>query len=207
MIVEEVHQSKGDRTRLEVEDAALELFMEHGYHATSMRQIADRAGLALGGIYNHFASKEQIFEAIIIDKHPYKKVLPAIQAAEGETVEDFFQSAAEIVLNEFGNEPFYIKLMLIEIVEFNGKHGAALLLEIAPKIFPIFERLVASRKSLRVTNPAVLMRSFIGMIVSYFVTEVIVSQSLLKNLMPSNISSVYTDIYLHGILKPQEEQV
>jgi hypothetical protein len=47
--------------------------MEQGYHATSMRQIAERADLALGGIYNHFASKEDIFEAIIMDKHPYKK--------------------------------------------------------------------------------------------------------------------------------------
>ena len=67
--------------------------MEHGYHATSMRQIAEHAGLALGGIYNHFASKEEIFEGIIIDKHPYKKILPAILAAEGETVEEFLKNA------------------------------------------------------------------------------------------------------------------
>ena len=52
---------KGEVTRLAIEDAALELYMEHGYHATSMRQIADQAGLALGGIYNHFKSKEEIF--------------------------------------------------------------------------------------------------------------------------------------------------
>ncbi|MCE7861481.1 MAG: TetR/AcrR family transcriptional regulator, partial [Chloroflexi bacterium CFX2] len=57
--------TKGEVTRLAIEDAAVELFIEQGYHATSMRQIADRAGLALGGIYNHFASKEEIFEAIV----------------------------------------------------------------------------------------------------------------------------------------------
>ena len=61
---------KGDVTRLAIEDAALELYMEQGYHATSMRQIADRSGLALGGIYNHFGGKEQIFEALIVDRHP-----------------------------------------------------------------------------------------------------------------------------------------
>ncbi len=64
-------QTKGEVTRLAIEDAAVNLFMEHGYHATSMRQIAEQAGLALGGIYNHFSSKEELFEAIIIDKHPY----------------------------------------------------------------------------------------------------------------------------------------
>ena len=41
-------QTKGEVTRLAIEDAALSLFMEQGYHATSMRQIAENAGLALG---------------------------------------------------------------------------------------------------------------------------------------------------------------
>ena len=72
--------------------------MEQGYHATSMRQIAERADLALGGIYNHFTSKEEIFEAIIVDKHPYKKVLPLILAAEGETVEEFFEQCRPVVI-------------------------------------------------------------------------------------------------------------
>ena len=54
-------QTKGEVTRLAIEDAAIELFLEHGYHATSMREIADHAGLALGGIYNHFKSKDEIF--------------------------------------------------------------------------------------------------------------------------------------------------
>jgi hypothetical protein len=76
---------KGDITRLAIEDAALELYMNQGYHATSMRQIAEQAGLALGGIYNHFKSKEEIFEAIIIDKHPYKKILPVVLSVETET--------------------------------------------------------------------------------------------------------------------------
>ncbi|MGC8856852.1 MAG: TetR/AcrR family transcriptional regulator, partial [Anaerolineae bacterium] len=71
---------KGEITRQTIEDAALTLFLEQGYHATSMRQIAERAGLALGGIYNHFSSKEEIFEAIIVDRHPYKRVLPALLA-------------------------------------------------------------------------------------------------------------------------------
>ena len=40
---------KGEITRQTIEDAAIELFMEQGYHATSMRQIAKRAGISLGG--------------------------------------------------------------------------------------------------------------------------------------------------------------
>ena len=192
---------KGEATRLAIETAAIQLFLEQGYHATSMRQIADHAGLALGGIYNHFSSKEEIFEAIIVDQHPYKKILPLILEVKGETAEEFFGNAFRIIINELGEQPEFINLMFIEIVEFKGKHGSVMLREIGPKILPVFERVIKTRKDLRVTNPAILMRSFFGMIVSYFVTEMVMSNSAIYKLMPKNPTDAYVDIFLHGILK------
>lgn len=192
---------KGEATRQAIEDAAIELFVEQGYHATSMRQIAKRADLALGGIYNHFKSKDDLYEAIIVDKHPYKKVLPLIQEAEGETLDEFLGNATRIVLNELTSQPYYVKLMLIEIAEFNGAHGATLIKELVPNILPVFERLVKTRKGLRVANPVILLRSFIGMVLSYMLTDIVISQSMLKNLMPKNALDAYVDIYMHGILK------
>ncbi|HXD11128.1 MAG TPA: TetR/AcrR family transcriptional regulator [Anaerolineales bacterium] len=192
---------KGEVTRLAIEDAALSLFMEQGYHGTSMRQIAKRADHPLGGIYNHFSSKEELFEGIIIDKHPYRTILPAIIDAQGETIEDFFKNAFHIIISELGGHPEFVNLMLIELVEFKGKHGSIMLREIAPKLLPVFERVIKSRKNLRVTTPAVLMRSFIGLIVSYLITEMVIANSIISKLMPKNISDAYVDIYLHGILK------
>jgi len=194
---------KGEATRLAIEDAAVELFLEHGYHATSMRQIAEHAGLALGGIYNHFSSKDEIFEAIIIDKHPYKQVLPAILSVEGESAEEFLRNAARIIFTELDNRPDFIKLMFIEIVEFNGTHGAKMIKEIFPKVFPIFERLVKSRKSLRVSNPAVLLRSFFGMVLSFYITGIVINNSAIAKLLPANSADAYVDIFLHGILKSE----
>jgi len=192
---------KGEVTRLAVEDAAISLFLEQGYHATSIRQIAKRAGLAVGGIYNHFASKDEIFEAIIIDQHPYKKILPLILAVEGDTAEEFFENAFRIVIHELGNQPEFINLMFVEIVEFKGKHGSVMLREIAPRVLPVFEKLVKTMKGLRYKNPAVVMRSFFGTIISYFITEMIISNSVLSNLMPKNSTDLYIDIFLNGILK------
>ena len=76
-----------------------------------------------------------------------------------------------------------------------------MLRELAPKILPIFERVVKGRKGLRVTTPVVLMRSFIGLVVSYLITDMVIANSILSKLMPKNISDAYVDIYLHGILK------
>lgn len=192
---------KGETTRLAIEDAAIELFMEQGYHATSMRQIAERAGLALGGIYNHFASKDEIFEAIVVDKHPYKRILPLVMETPGETTEEFLRNAFKVTVTELGRNPIYIKLMMIEMVEFNGKHGAGMLKEIAPKVLPVFEQMLKIRKGLRITNPAMFLRSFFGLIISYFITEMIIANSVISKLMPKDAADVYIDMYLHGALK------
>lgn len=192
---------KGETTRLVIEEAAVALFMEQGYHATSMRQIAERAGLALGGIYNHFASKDEIFEAIIVDKHPYKRILPLVMETPGETAEEFLRNAFKVTVTELGGNPIYIKLMLIEIVEFNGRHGAVMLREIAPKVLPMFEQMLKVRKGLRISNPAMFLRSFFGMIISYFITEMVTANSVISQLMPENAADAYVDIYLHGVLQ------
>ncbi len=70
--------TKGERTRQAVIEAAYDLFLEQGYAGTSMRQIAERSGLALGGIYNHFPGKEAIFSELIIDRHPFRQILPVL---------------------------------------------------------------------------------------------------------------------------------
>jgi len=194
-------QTKGEVTRLAIEDAAFTLFMEQGYHATSMRQIADQVGLALGGIYNHFSSKEDIFAAIIIDKHPYKQILPVVLAAKGDSAEEFVRNAARALVTELGNRPDLLKLFFIELVEFNGKHMTKLISEIVPKVLPLFEQLIRVRKSLRDIPPPILLRSFLGMFFSFYFTELIIKGSIVGKLMPKNSFDLFVDIYLHGVIK------
>lgn len=45
--------------------AAIAVMAEHGYHGTSVRDIADRADLSPASLYNHFASKQRILVAIM----------------------------------------------------------------------------------------------------------------------------------------------
>ncbi len=192
---------KGDITRLAIEEAAFELFMDQGYHATSMRQIADKAELALGGIYNHFSSKEDIFAAIIIDKHPYKQILPLVLAAKGDTAEELIRNASHALVTELGSRPELLKLIFIELVEFNGKHVSNIINEIAPKLFPMFEQVVRVRKNLRKIPPPILVRSFLGMFFSFYITELFIKDSIVAKLMPKNSFDLFVDIYLHGVIK------
>lgn len=47
------------------EAAAVTLFARHGFAATSMRDIASTAGLSVGSIYRHYASKDELFSALV----------------------------------------------------------------------------------------------------------------------------------------------
>jgi AcrR family transcriptional regulator len=193
--------TKKERTRQAIEQAAYELFMEQGFTAASMRQIAQRAGLALGGIYNHYAGKEEIFRAIILDRHPFKRILPLVLNARGKTPEEFIRNAAQALVEGLGRSPEFMKLMFIEIVEFDSQHISLIVREIAPQLLPVFERLVKHHKSLRSVHPAVLLRSFLGMFFSYYVTDLFIQGSALAKLMPRNSFDIFVDIYLHGVLK------
>jgi AcrR family transcriptional regulator len=192
---------KGDATKLAIEEAAFELFMEQGFHATSMRQIADKADLALGGIYNHFSNKEEIFTAILMEKHPYKQILPLVLAAEGETAEELIRNAARALVSELGSRPELIKLIFIELVEFNGKHVTNIIDEVAPKLIPMFEKMIHVRKNLRNLPPPILVRSFLGMFFSFYITELFIKDSIVGKLMPKNSFDLFVDIYLHGVIK------
>ena len=57
---------RGD-TRERIQAVALDLFAEHGYEATSLREIAERLGVTKAALYYHFKSKEDIVRSFTED--------------------------------------------------------------------------------------------------------------------------------------------
>jgi AcrR family transcriptional regulator len=61
--------TKGEQTRRAITEAALRLFREHGYEATTMRAIAQEAGVATGNAYYYFGSKEELIQEYYARNH------------------------------------------------------------------------------------------------------------------------------------------
>src|SRR6185503_5885789 len=166
--------SKGEHTRAVVVEAAFSLFLEKGYHGTSMRNIAQRAQLALGGIYNHFASKEEIFAAVLDAYHPYRKALPALEQAQGDTIEDFVLDAAHRVKAEMeGFEFKIIPLAFIEMVEFQGRHTVQMVEKFLPTMLAFLQKFGERRGKLRDIPLPLVLRMLFVTFVGYFVTEIV----------------------------------
>ena len=203
MTTDSTSMNKNERTRHKILEAAYELFLDQGFHATSMRQIADKSGVALGGIYNHFKSKDDIFAAIIADKHPYHQIIPLLATVEGNTVDEFVSQAAHRLVEALGDNPDFLNIMLIEIVEFKAEHVPNLFESLFPQIRQIGMRMKQFEGQIRPIPVELLMRAFLGMFFSYYITQI-----MLAGLMPSGIQkdslNLFIDIFLNGVRIKQE---
>ena len=105
-------------------EAALALFSSQGFRATSMREIADGAGLSVGNVYHHFPSKEAIFQRLLEQywEHVLDPDLPLNRIfARADFPDDLEEMAAAIeeVVERF--RP-YILLIYVDVIEFQGEH-------------------------------------------------------------------------------------
>jgi AcrR family transcriptional regulator len=193
--------TKGERTHRAILEAAYTLFLEQGYAATSMRQIAKRSSLALGSLYNHFDGKEAIFCELVLDRHPYKQILPIMLNTPGDDMETFIRKAATTMVNELGRRPEFIKLMLIEMVEFNGRNMPKIIMEVLPQVLPMIEKF--NLKLLRPIPPFVFFRAFLGLFFSYYMTELILANTPAIS-MSANALDQFVEIFLHGVVATKE---
>ena len=70
---EEIRQ----KSRENIENIALELFALKGYHSTSIAQIAEKAGISKGLLYNYYESKEHLLEIVIMKV--YDEIIRIVQ--------------------------------------------------------------------------------------------------------------------------------
>src|ERR1044071_78998 len=74
---------KGEQTKALILETALEMFRERGYDETTMRAVAEKAGVSLGNAYYYFRSKEYLIQAFYQRLHD-SHLAPALPALENE---------------------------------------------------------------------------------------------------------------------------
>lgn len=106
----------------ELLDAALDLFVERGFAATRLDEVAARAGVSKGTLYLYYASKEELFKAVVRQNivpliESFEREVAAWQAGSAELLRAFFEGwwtrfgatklagIAKLVVGEAGNFP------------------------------------------------------------------------------------------------------
>jgi AcrR family transcriptional regulator len=189
----------GEATRQALIEAACRLFTRDGYAATSIRTIAAEAGITGGSVYNHFASKEDIFTAVILAYHPIMRVLPNLSHVQGESSEALIRHAAYAVVETMEKDPALFTLIAIEIIELKGQHLPILVSSMMPHIQEFVGRVYADGR-IRAKEPMSFFSAFVGMLMGYALMRYM-SQGveILKNASPS--LDEHLEIFLNGVLE------
>jgi len=97
---EQLNTAMREASRRRILKAALRLFATHGYAGTSIRMIAESAGISLGLLYNYFPSKADLLHALF--EESMRDVQASFASAEAaktpsERIERLVRSAFEIL--------------------------------------------------------------------------------------------------------------
>ena len=76
------------KKRATILDGAIDVFINMGYELASMDKIAETAGVSKRTIYNHFGSKENLFQAIVADFLSQRQSLKTITYNSGKSLEE-----------------------------------------------------------------------------------------------------------------------
>lgn len=82
-----VSQSYLDARRSQILDAAITCFARDGFHRATMQDIVEQSQLSPGAIYNYFASKEDIIEAIADERHSREQAYIAAAQQQANVVD------------------------------------------------------------------------------------------------------------------------
>ena len=149
--------------------AAEKVFSDRGYHATSIRDIAREAGFSVGGVYQFFASKDDLYLRVIEEQwEHFFQLLTRALAADGFNAR--VEALTEAMFQAFEERRGFFKLLLSE----RGRLTAAFTGEIAARVGQHTRRLRGELVELmrqgvdegvlRPSDPELLASAYLGMV-------------------------------------------
>lgn len=199
-----VHKMPAAQRRTQIIQVAKNLFSQKGFVGTTTREIAKAAGVSEAIIFRHFATKEDLYAAIIdFIIQGYNQDLQAEMELAMKKKDDFrlFQTLALAILETHRKEPALLRLLLYSGLE--GHKLSQLFMD--TQVRPIYQT-VSDYLSQRVKDKAVarcdtmvLVRGFLGMVSHHSLIRVIYGDPFLQQ---SNevMSKEFARVFLNGIL-------
>ena len=193
-----------------IEDAARELFIKQGFHATSMRDIAKGAGVSLGNLYNYYETKDAIFESII---NQYLKViddkLKQIFSGIEEPLEPENLRRMGALVGRLVNEhsDFWL-LMYIDVLEFRNQHFRKMFDGISARFGKVFAakfKEAEKRGDLRTgVEPAPVFTAAYMQFFNYFLVEKLFGGNRHLGLTDEQALNCITKIFAYGTLSEKK---
>jgi AcrR family transcriptional regulator len=196
-----------ERKKGRIEDAAKQLFIRQGFHATSMRKIAARAGTSLGNLYNYYPTKEAILGSII---SKYQRVIDERLRAMFEGIEEplsargltKFARQTKGMVND--HHDFWL-LMYIDVLEFENRHFRKMFENLTHNLrrrfAQPFDELKRGGFLHKGVDPAIGFTAAYMQFFNYFLVEKLFGGNRHYGVSDEEVIRRLTDIYARGLLR------
>jgi TetR/AcrR family transcriptional regulator len=196
----------GEERRLQILRVAMHLFSQRGFRGTTTKEIARAAGVSEAMVFRHFATKEELYSAILDHKaclhdelDPLQVVSEAISRKDDRAV---FEGLALDALNRHDCDPEFHRLLLHSALE--GHELAQMFWEkFVKRVYRILSKYIRERQrdgAMVEVEPTVIVRAFIGMIIHHSLNNNLWDrQRQLLKISNETAAREFTNILLHGV--------
>ena len=199
----------GEERRLQILAVAVSLFSQKGFRGTTTKEIAQAAGVSEAMVFRHFATKQELYSAILDHKacasgrfDPAETAADPMQRKDDRAV---FESLALGALNHHENDPQFQRLLLYSALE---KHELSQMFfdQIVRHVYDFLGGYIRERQrdgAFIEIDPAIVVRCFIGMVMHHSLNNNLWDPDRrLLNISNEGAATHFTELLLKGITTP-----
>jgi AcrR family transcriptional regulator len=216
-------QQAGGSGRMTAEDrrrqlvrVAVRLFSEHGFRGTTTKEIAQAAGVSEAIIFRHFATKDELYSAII-DHKSCEGAASDVSCTVAETIKGgvskavnskddraVFEGLALGMMEHHQQDPDFLRILMYSALE--GHQLAQMFWDRNVRVmYEFLGSYIRERQregAFRGVDPLVIVRAFTGSIIHHSLNNILWDKDPARRIL--NIPNVeaaraFTDILLRGI--------
>jgi AcrR family transcriptional regulator len=196
----------GEERRLQILRIAVSLFSQRGFRGTTTKEIAQAAGISEAMVFRHFATKEELFAAILDHKacaeglgDPCELVADAVRRKDDRAV---FETLAYRALQQHDQDPGFMRLLLHAALE---EHQLTQMFwdTFVLRIYEFLGNYIGERQldgAFREIEPGIVVRALIGMVMHHSLSNNLWDPTRrLLNISNEEAAQEFTEILLKGI--------
>ena len=196
------HRLPGEERRRLIIESAAKLFSQHGFRGTTTREVAKAAGVSEATVFKHFATKEDLYGAIIETKAQTQQVLGVIgPLAEARDDAGLLRTLATELIERTQSDPTLMRLIFFSALE--GHALADLFFRQRVQTLDVFlGRYIADRVAAGAFRPADPLQTawnFIGMVTFHVLLHELFGQKPPPHLTRERAVEEMVTTFLQGV--------
>jgi AcrR family transcriptional regulator len=183
--------------------AAMRLFSEQGFHGTTTRQIAEAAGVNEAIIFRHFASKEELYWAVVSDRIRSSGRRQKIEEylASGQSDLEVLASIAETLLARTREDTALTRLLLFSSLR-SAELSDQLFRTYISEGYELLSNYIKAgieQGRFRQVDPLIAARGFLGMITYHILVQEIFGGERHQKFASRAVGRQLAEMWLNGV--------